>query len=188
MDIHINQHHRPLTGSSSQIRDEGESEVTQKNQLPDELDETHEEIDEEYLQARIRVFRKRQRVMLGFSIFVILAAFSMSTLDTGKVEVSWFPQLPIPELCGSRAIFGVSCPGCGLTRSFIALADGNLAASFQQNRIGWIMALTLIAQIPYRIYMMCQPPLSVMDLRWPKWFGTLLIAILIGNWLSKALI
>ncbi|WP_339733853.1 DUF2752 domain-containing protein [uncultured Gimesia sp.] len=153
-----------------------------------ELTETHKDIDEEYLQSRIRVFQKRQRFMLGLSIAVIIASFSMRNLDTGKVQVSWLPYIPIPELCGSRALFGVSCPGCGLTRSFIALAEGDLATSIQLNQIGWIMALAIIAQIPYRIYMMCQPPQSVIDLRWPKWFATFLITILIGSWLSKTLI
>ncbi len=162
-----------------------ESEETQVNRIPDEQIESHKQIDAEILDSRIRVFQKRQRFMLGLSVIVIIAAFSMRTLDSGKVQISWLPQLPIPELCGSRALFDVSCPGCGLTRSFIALANGDILTSIQLNRIGWIMALTLIAQIPYRIYMMWKPPLSVINLRWPRWFGVCLIAILIGNWLSN---
>lgn len=158
------------------------------DRIQDEQHESDQRIDEEVLESRIRAFQKRQRFMLGLSVIVIIAAFSMHTLDSGKVQLNWLPQLPIPELCGSRAFFDVSCPGCGLTRSFIALADGDIAASIQLNRIGWIMALTLIAQIPYRIYMMWKPPLSVIDLRWPRWFGTCLIAILIGNWLSNMIL
>lgn len=156
--------------------------------IQDELEETHPSAEGEILQSRIRIFQKRQRFMLGLSLFVIMAAFSLRTLDTGGVQISWLPQLPIPELCGSRVMFGVSCPGCGLTRSFIALADGDFASSLQFNRIGWIMALTLIAQIPYRIYMMSKPPELVIDLRWPKWFATFLIALLFGNWLSQSLL
>lgn len=162
-----------------------EPEETHVNRPPDKDDESHERTDEEILESRIRVFQKRQRFMLGLAVFVIIAAFSMRTLDSGKVQIRWLPQLPIPELCGSRALFGTSCPGCGLTRSFIALADGDIKSSIQLNRIGWFLALTLIAQIPYRIYMMRKPPLSVIDLRWPRWFATFLIALLIGNWLTN---
>jgi hypothetical protein len=148
---------------------------------------TSEFSNRDRLQARIRIFRKRQWFMLILSLSVILAAFSLKTLNTGKIQVTWLPQIPIPELCGTRLWFDTSCPGCGLTRSFIALAEGDISTSLQMNRIGWIMALALLAQIPYRIYMLNQPPCDVIDLVWPRWFGIFLITILIGNWLLQVI-
>lgn len=162
-------------------RESSENDLIETEQS--QATQTLELSDEERLQARIRLFRKRQWFMLTLSLFVILAAFSLRTLNTGKVQITWLPQLPIPELCGSRLWFDTSCPGCGLTRSFIALAEGDVSTSLQMNRIGWIMALALLAQIPYRIYMLNQPPRDVIDLAWPRWFGLFLIVLLIGNWL-----
>jgi hypothetical protein len=53
--------------------------------------------------------------------------------------ISWFyhPQ-PTPQqtLCGFKTILGLPCPGCGLTRSFCALAKGELFSAFAFNLLG----------------------------------------------------
>lgn len=49
---------------------------------------------------------------------------------------------PIP-LCGFKFIFGIDCPGCGLTRSFLSLARGNVGASFHYNAAGPLIYLFL---------------------------------------------
>ena len=56
-----------------------------------------------------------------------------------------------PCACPARR-FGVSCPGCGLRRSFIYLAHGDWDASWQSHRLGWLLAAMVALQIPYRIH------------------------------------
>ncbi len=85
---------------------------------------------------------------------------------------------------------GVGCPGCGLTRSFILLAEGNVASSFARHRIGWLLALALVAQIPYRLIMIRRGPhapqkssqQSKRKSKLTKLFSATLIVLLIGNW------
>jgi hypothetical protein len=55
---------------------------------------------------------------------------------------AWLPLVGGPDLmprqtvCWSRLLFGGLCPGCGLTRSFVALAGGSLADAWRLNRMG----------------------------------------------------
>ena len=43
------------------------------------------------------------------------------------------------DLCWSRILLDRDCPGCGLTRSFVALAGGDLARSFACNPTGPVL-------------------------------------------------
>lgn len=139
--------------------------------------------DDRPLQRRRAELLDRHWTMLVLGIGVIGAAFLLRINDGGRVGASWLPFDSLPPLCGSRALLGIECPGCGLTRSFVALASGEIAESFRFHRLGWLMFLATASQIPYRIVRLRQ--LHQGDLaerRWPKWFGSILIAALIINW------
>lgn len=41
-----------------------------------------------------------------------------------------------PVLCGFRALFGIPCPGCGLTRCLAALAHGDVIGAFRVHPAG----------------------------------------------------
>ena len=51
-----------------------------------------------------------------------------------------------------RRVAGIDCPGCGLTRCFISLAHGNIAAAWSYNPAGLWLFLLVAAQIPFRGY------------------------------------
>ena len=74
------------------------------------------------------------------AIGVIAAALLLRVGEAGHVQPKWLPNFPLPVMCGSRAFFGVECPGCGLTRSFVALAGGDFAESLAFHRVGWVLA------------------------------------------------
>jgi uncharacterized protein DUF2752 len=57
----------------------------------------------------------------------------------------------LPEVCMSRRVLGISCPGCGLTRSFCATAQGDPATAWNINPMGPILFLICLLQVPYRI-------------------------------------
>jgi hypothetical protein len=131
-----------------------------------------------------RQLRERHVFMLWLAAFVIVAAFFLQFRQGGSLRLPW-SDIALPPLCGSRILFGMECPGCGLTRSFVALAGGDLAGSLTFNRVGWILALAVVAQIPYRLYALRELRQQVVQRRWVVWFGYFLIAALFVNWLLK---
>lgn len=48
-------------------------------------------------------------------------------------------------LCLTRALFGVPCPFCGMTRSFVALAHGDLAGAFASHPAGPLLFAAMLA-------------------------------------------
>lgn len=46
-------------------------------------------------------------------------------------------QLPVH--CSILAMTGIPCPTCGMTRSFVAIVNGNLSQSIRYHAFGWIL-------------------------------------------------
>ncbi|ORM25171.1 DUF2752 domain-containing protein [Williamsia sp. 1135] len=76
------------------------------------------------------------RIAAGFGVGAIVTAFAVTpALSTSG-----------PTLCPMRLITGLPCPGCGLTRSWIAAAHGDFADAFSYNIFG---PVSLIATIMF---------------------------------------
>lgn len=145
--------------------------------IDDQAKDSHDRI--------VAQLRERHWTMLIVSVLVIIASFSLHRNPTGQIVASWLPLESLPPMCGSRAMFGIECPGCGLTRSFVALAHGDLAESIRLHRVGWVLAAAVVLQIPYRIYALRELRTKASQRTWPTWFGNGLIATLILNWLAQ---
>lgn len=125
------------------------------------------------------------RTMLALSLAVIVLAVVLSVRRDQRVEFGWLQGWPIPELCQSKALFGWDCPGCGLTRSFIHLAHGDIRASYEIHRLGWLLALLVVLQVPYRLWALRFPGGSPLGARIP-WVGTwLIVLLLMANWIAR---
>jgi hypothetical protein len=123
--------------------------------------------------------------MLVVSIVVIAAAFALSVGKDETVGFGRSPALRLPPLCASRALFGVDCPGCGLTRCFVLLAHGRWAESFAMNRAGGVVAMALLVQIPYRIIAIRRHESLPLGVWLPRIVGWTVIAALVGNWMAR---
>jgi hypothetical protein len=79
---------------------------------------------------------------------VLVLASAMSWHGTSLT----FPGLgaSLPEVCTMRRLLGIDCPGCGLTRSFVALAHGDFVAAWRWNPAGLLWFAALLYQFPYR--------------------------------------
>jgi hypothetical protein len=77
---------------------------------------------------------------------ILVAAAAMSP---SAETLTLFGQ-PIPVMCTFRRLTGWSCPGCGLTRSFVFLAHGRLAEALAMNPLGPVAFAWVAAQIPWR--------------------------------------
>jgi hypothetical protein len=131
----------------------------------------------------------RDWTMLGIAVAVIVLSFALRVRDDQRITLFDVNQLPVPELCGSREWFGFECPGCGLTRGFIRLAEGNWSSAVALNRVTPLLAFAVLLQIPYRLALLVDWPMAQRFAKspWPNACGWLLIVALIGNWLLKLL-
>lgn len=124
--------------------------------------------------------RQRHLFFAALAIVVAGLAFALQVQDD-RVALAGFADYPLPHLCMSRSMFGVTCPGCGLTRSFVHLAHGDWQASWRAHRLGWLMAAVVLFQLPYRAWMLAGrrdalPPRVV------QLFAAIVVALLIINW------
>lgn len=59
--------------------------------------------------------------------------------------------LSIPHFCVFQQLLNMPCPGCGLTRSIFAVAEGNILSAWKFNPAGLFLFFYFFAQIPSRI-------------------------------------
>lgn len=89
-------------------------------------------------------------VYLGMALGVVLLAFVLRLRGEQQVLLPGFDQ-PLPDVCTFKRYLGIGCPGCGLTRSLISLADGDLSRAWHFNPLGLGVAALFVFQIPYRL-------------------------------------
>jgi hypothetical protein len=126
---------------------------------------------------------RRHREMLAIACAAGILAFALQELPGGRVSFRALTRIPLPQTCFSRSWLGLKCPGCGLTRSIIHLAEGDWEASWRNHRLGSLMAVVIVFQVPYRLIALRRPDWPMLPGRWLVVFGYLLVALLIGNWL-----
>ena len=137
----------------------------------------------EILARRIAMQMKHHRFYLWLAVVVVMLAFLLTVRSDQRVALRPLPRIVLPESCQSRIWFGMDCPGCGLTRSFIHLAHGDWASSLRIHRAGWILAIATLLQIPYRLHALfgsgrwLLSPIATKAVQWG------LISVLILNWL-----
>lgn len=91
-----------------------------------------------------------QRAALGWVVAPTLILLASCLLEAGEqrqVVVPWF-GLALPETCALYSRFGIDCPGCGLTRSFIHIAHMDPLAAWQLHPLSWPLFAFMVAQIP----------------------------------------
>jgi hypothetical protein len=67
--------------------------------------------------------------------------------------------------CTMRKLFGWKCPGRGLARSMIHLSEFNWRSSLHDHRLGWLLGLATVGQIPYRLARMYRQNRSMLGER-----------------------
>jgi hypothetical protein len=123
--------------------------------------------------------------LLSISAAIMAAALLLRVRPDQRVELMFLPGWPAPDLCQSRALFGWECPGCGLTRSFVHLAHGDVSASIGVHRVGWLWALGVLLQIPYRIWAIRADDGAPLGTRFPWIVAISLVALLIVDWMTR---
>jgi hypothetical protein len=144
------------------------------------------EADERASREEVRKLRKHHATYLAMALVVLVLSFALRE-DTEVVRLP-FVGAPLPPLCPLKATTGWDCPGCGLTRSFIALAHLDVAKSWAYHRVGIALFFVTAYQLVYRTAMivrgqLTEPRLAPLHRR----VGRALIAALLINWALKAI-
>lgn len=85
-------------------------------------------------------------ILLG--ALAVLAASALLSLGThGDVSAG---RAILPTLCVWRQVTGMDCPGCGLTRAFVALAHGRWLEAWKFNRAAPLIFALILYQVPFR--------------------------------------
>lgn len=131
--------------------------------------------------------RQRHGYVLAACLAVVVLAGVLDVRADGRVAVQGFSAHALPPVCMSQRALGVKCPGCGLTRSFVHLAHGRWDAARAAHRLGWLVFLAVLVQVPYRFVAMyrARPPLR--GRWWRLGSAWALLVLLIGNWAIEML-
>ncbi len=138
---------------------------------------------------RSEIIRSRHRLVLIGVALVLAASFVLTVVDGDRVAVRGFEAYPLPHTCASRMMMiQRGCPGCGLTRSFVHLAAGHWQDSLNVHRLGWLLALAFLLQIPYRAAGLLGTNPLPLGKRTPAVFGYSLLALLFANWVVSLIV
>ena len=127
--------------------------------------------------------RRVDAIWLAISVLVVgLACALQVTPDAGGVTLG---DWRLPELCLVKRSGG-TCPGCGMTRSFIRGVRGDPAA-FRFHPAGPLLLLFVVAQLPYRTYRLLRPrPAPLAEPDWRTLVGAGLFSLLLlGAWATR---
>ena len=88
-------------------------------------------------------------------------------------------------LCISQEILNMPCPGCGVTRSILALVDGNILAAWNSNPAGLFLFVYVLAQIPLRIIALKYRTAQIRIFQISQIGSNIVFVVLIMVWLEK---
>lgn len=89
-----------------------------------------------------------------------------------------------PLSCWLHDTLGLKCALCGMSRSFSALAHGDIPAGVQFHRLGPAVFALFCLQVPYRLYALAAGPkrVSAKLVRLHVGVVVLVCAALLANW------
>lgn len=89
-------------------------------------------------------------VLLILGVFAV-AAIAYIQHGTAFIDLIVLEPRAIGK-CFYRENFGISCPSCGLTRSFISIGKFNFSDAFGYNRIGPFIYLLFILALIFNVF------------------------------------
>jgi hypothetical protein len=126
-------------------------------------------------------------LVLALALGMLVAARMLSIRGDSGVVLPWIGW-PLPQLCAMQRTLGMSCPGCGLTRCFIALAHGDWRSAWHYNPAGLLLFALVVFQIPWQAAQLWRIRRGLPEL-WPgrvaaAVFGVFVL-LLFGQWILR---
>jgi len=158
------------------------------NEMPMAFPDNPSDRRSSYEVPQLSSSRVRYHTSILIAAVLIIATASFFQLQHhGKVALPFWGGLP--NICAWKNLFGFDCPGCGLTRCFVAIAHGNWAEAWHFNPAGFLIFAVLIYQIPFRGIQLWQIKRGHQDYRHGIWIVNLvawsIVVALLIQWAGK---
>ena len=97
--------------------------------------------------------------------------------------------LDVP-LCPTAALFGVPCPGCGLTRATLSAVHGQWGHAFELHPLFWIISPIYAFAVGLGVWTYIRGPKRVSTLTWQmnRWVtigGAIMLVLMLGLWVLR---
>ena len=127
--------------------------------------------------------------MHGLFFWMALAVIGVSFLLRSEGQESvFFPgaKQAIPELCTSKRIFGLPCPGCGLTRAFVSISHGQFVRAWRFNPASFLLYPFIFVHIPWHAmqYWLIRKRGYSAQLPYVHFFPIAIAIVLLVHWLT----
>lgn len=116
-----------------------------------------------------------RRVLQGL-IVLVLALISASGVLYHFLEIDVINYLPARSFCPFRALTGLPCPGCGMTRAMLSLGQIKPAGAAAFNPLSIPLFLAML------LYLFVKRTPSWLG---HKWIGGLMIALVLAVWVLR---
>jgi hypothetical protein len=110
----------------------------------------------------------------------------VSILVSTLLALLLVPIVPhIPHFCLVQKVFGIVCPGCGISHSLMALLRLNMAESWQANPAGFGIAAVFSFQFLARPVAIVMPRASRVVSALSRYGSNVAVALLLVVWIYK---
>lgn len=129
----------------------------------------------------------RERLQTGLTGVALLAALALARgLATASPAAVHVAGRELPVICPSRLLFGVNCPGCGMTRSVLLTLGGDLRGALFVNPAGPVLVAALIllaAQLLFAARAAEGAPAAWRRLQsWAFVYGVVVVSVMLIQW------
>lgn len=115
---------------------------------------------------------------------IIIAAVAFVEGDTAYIKLFNNRTFEIGK-CFYRERFGIICPSCGLTRSFISIENLNLSKAISYNEIGILVYILMIFTMIFNILGLLKAKIALKIGKLIAIYGFIICILLVINWLVK---
>ena len=125
--------------------------------------------------AELATFKGRRAVPIGLGLTAV-AACTYAVINDPN-QSSAYPQCPF------KAMTGLDCPGCGLTRGVYSLLHGRALEALDHNIL--LLLIVPIFVYMYAVYVARAFGWELPALRFPRWFAPVLAVFVLAYWVVR---
>jgi hypothetical protein len=120
--------------------------------------------------------RVHLNVLLSALVLFTMAALLVRCADALAI---------LPHVCLAQALFGIPCPGCGVTRSALAFLAGDVGRAWSLNPGGAFLCAAVAFQLPLRSLVLCGACGGRSAMIASRAMTLIVLVVLIVNWFDR---